>query len=90
MYSFVYKVLDVGTWTTYVWSIVDMINGGSWITPVVLSIITGSYMIYGKLYLPYKKNKRDQETHELDLEEQRLINMKLHLELQDDINEITR
>ena len=90
MKTLVYRVLDVSAVGVWLTSTVKAISGEEF---TGFTFISGLMTLAGiihiaivRIYLPIKKDKRDSESHRLDIEEQKLINRKHELEIDDDIN----
>ena len=93
MKSFVFRILDfsaVGVWVT---STVKALSGqeftGFTFVSVVMTIAGVIQIVVVRTYLPILKDRREAESHILDMEEQKLINKKHEIDIDDEINEIT-
>jgi len=93
MKSFVFRILDfsaVGVWLA---STVKAISGdeftGFTFISGLMTLAGVIHIVIVRIYLPMKKDRREAESHILDMEEQKLINKKHELEIDDEINEIT-
>ena len=93
MKSFVFRILDfsaVGVWLA---STVKAINGeeftGFTFISALMTLAGVVHIVIVRIYLPMKKDRREAESHILDMEEQKLINKKHELDIDDEINEIT-
>lgn len=93
MKSFVFRILDfsaVGVWVT---STVKAISGdeftGFTFISGLMTLAGVMHIVIVRIYLPMKKDRREAESHILDMEEQKLINKKHEIDIDDEINEIT-
>ena len=91
MLSVLYKLGDFGAFGVWVVSLVNTVEGnsGGFIT-LVMGLLGAAHLLLVRLYIPYKKNLRDAESHKLDIQAQRLVNKKYEMEIEDEFNEITR
>jgi hypothetical protein len=93
MRSFVFRVLDVGAVGVWLASTVKAISGETF---TGFTFISGLMTLAGliqiivvRTYLPMKRDRREAESHILDMEEQRLVNRKHEMDIEDEMNEIT-
>ncbi len=93
MKSFVFRILDfsaVGVWLA---STVKAIGGedftGFTFISGLMTLAGIIHIVVVRTYLPFLKDRREAESHILDMEEQKLINRKHELDIDDEMNEIT-
>lgn len=93
MRSFVFRVLDVSAVGVWLASTVKAISGeeftGFTFISGLMTLAGIIHIVIVRIYLPIKKDKRESESHRLDLEAQRLVNKKHELDIEDEMNEIT-
>ena len=93
MRSFVFRVLDVSAVGVWLTSTVKAISGeeftGFTFISGLMTLAGVIHIVIVRIYIPMKKDRREAESHILDMEEQKLINRKHELDIDDDMNEIT-
>ncbi len=93
MRSFVFRVLDVSAVGVWLTSTVKAISGeeftGFTFISGLMTLAGVIHIVIVRIYIPMKKDRREAESHILDMEEQKLINRKHELDIDDEMNEIT-
>lgn len=89
MLNVLYKIGDFGAFSVWLLSLLNVFEGGSVFISVTMGFLGVVHLVLVRIYIPYKKNLRDAESHKLDMEEKKLVNKKHKLEIEDEMNEIT-